>query len=48
MRLELAIRNFSSHILAERGLSPQMEYAYRHDLRHPLLSSLPVQVAQED
>jgi integrase/recombinase XerC len=33
MRLEQAIRDFSSHIPAERGLSPQTEYAYRHDLR---------------
>lgn len=33
MYLEQAIRDFSSHILAERGLSPQTEYAYRHDLR---------------
>ena len=33
MHLEQAIQDFSSHILAERGLSPQTEYAYRHDLR---------------
>lgn len=33
MCLEHAIQDFSSHILAERGLSPQTEYAYRHDLR---------------
>ena len=33
MYLEQAIRGFSSYVLAERGLSPQTEYAYRHDLR---------------
>jgi site-specific recombinase XerD len=31
--MEQAIQDFPSHILAERGLSPQTEYAYRHDLR---------------
>ena len=50
MRLVQAIRDFSSHILAERGLSPQTEYAYRHDLRQLGVASLlqvqPSQIAR--
>ena len=33
MRPEAAIQDFSSHIVDERGLSPQTEYAYRQYLR---------------